>query len=285
VYWYEAVAAPPWYGVLAREAVAPRDVRDAYVAALRASSLIATAAPDDDDVTIRVRTARGREASIDVSRVAREIGHAAPADREQWFEGGLAAFLEAARAADGDVPRPSRDALIPTLKSLGWVHGIGANTIAAANFVGDLAVVYAFDAAHTLRYARLEDLAQLGLDVASAQSVAIENLRARLPHELATRGDGKSFLLVAGGTFEASLVLLADLWAGLAQQLAGELVCCPVARDVLLVSATGIPGGLESLRMARARVLEQLPPSELITTQLLVRRAGVWQPLTDLVVH
>jgi hypothetical protein len=271
--------------VLAREVIAPREVRDAYMAALQASPLVESAEPGHDDVTIRVRTARGAEASIDVSRVAREIGHAAPAHREQWFEGGLAAFLEAARAAEGDLPRPSRDALIPMLKSLGWVHGVGAQELAAANFVGDLAVVYAFDAAHTLRYARLEELAGLGLDVASAQPVAIENLRARLPRELATRGDGKSFLLVAGGTLEASLVLLSDVWAGLAQQLAGDLVCCPLARDVLLVTATGIAGGMESLRAARARVLEQLPPSELITTQLLVRRAGVWQPLADLVVH
>ncbi|MBA3542771.1 MAG: DUF1444 family protein [Deltaproteobacteria bacterium] len=190
----------------------------------------------------------------------------------------MAATLEAIRGADQQLPDPTRNQLVPMIKSIAWVQGVGATDLAAANFVGELAVVYAFDFAHTVRYSRLDDLRKLGLSVDDAQPVALQNLRARIPPELATRGDGKSFLFTAGGTFEASLILIPEPWDQLERQHPGSLVCCVLARDVLLVTATGIAGGVASLCAARDRILEQMPASEIISMRLYVRTQRTWLP-------
>jgi uncharacterized protein YtpQ (UPF0354 family) len=142
--------------------------------------------------------------------------------------------------------------------------------------MGDLAVVYAWDRARTIKYASRTDLEALGVTHAELPELAISNLRKRLPPELSTRGDGRSFVFTAGGNIEASLVLVPEIWDDLAAQLPGDIVACVVARDVCLVTATGIPDGTQSLVAARDRIVDGMVASELISTSLMVRRSGKW---------
>lgn len=182
--------------------------------------------------------------------------------------------------ADADAP-PALADLIPTIESLPRVLAAASADLVASNFTADLAVVYAWDLGDRTRPATPRELAAHGLTAETAQPVALANLRARLPAELGTQGDGRSFLFTAGGRIEASLLLVPEVWAGLATQLAGDLVACVVARDVCLVTATGVPGGIASLVAARERIVAQLAADALISTTLLVRRAGAWAQLTS----
>ena len=57
----------------------------------------------------------------------------------------------------------------------------------------------------------------------------------------------------------------------------GGIIVCALARDVLLVTARGISGGLASLVTARDHIQSGIEPSDLISTELLVRRGGRWE--------
>jgi hypothetical protein len=268
-----------WQRVLSQASLTQAELRDAYRSALEASPAIASVVEvADSPLLLDVRTRGGKPVRVDLERLYHDVMRSPPERRAKRFEDQVAATLETARAADGDLPAPTRDQLIPTIKSLAWVGGAPSG-LAAAGFVADLAVVYAWDRTSTLVYAQLADLQQLGISIDDAQPIALANLRKRLPRELSTRGDGKSFLFTAGGNIEASLILLPEIWDGLTKQLAGDIIACALARDVLLVTATGIPGGIESLTSARDRIRTSMPPADLISTTLLVRRRGIWEPL------
>jgi uncharacterized protein YtpQ (UPF0354 family) len=199
-----------------------------------------------------------------------------PASRKRQFQDHVAATLETARAVDGGLPEPTRDDLIPTIKNTAWLDDPRTAGLVATPFVGDLVVVYAWDRALSITYASPADLDRLGVTQGELPELALSNLRTRLPPELSTRGDGKSFVFTAGGNIEASLVLVPEIWDDLAAQLHGDIVACVVARDVCLVTATGIPDGMNSLVAARARIVEGMAASELISTSLLVRRGRTW---------
>lgn len=270
-----------WRQLLSQSTLTHAQLREAFRGALEASPAIASVAEvADSPLVLDVRTRGGKPVRVDLERLYHDAMRSSPDSRVKRFEEQLAATLETARAADGELPAPTRDQLIPTIKSLGWLAGLPAPGVAAAGFVADIAVVYAWDRKSTLAYVRLADLQQLGISIDDAQPIALANLRKRLPRELSTRGDGKSFLFTAGGNIEASLILLPEIWDGLAKQLAGDIVVCALARDVLLVTATGIPGGLESLTSSRDRIRASMPPADLISTALLVRRGGIWQPFS-----
>jgi uncharacterized protein YtpQ (UPF0354 family) len=137
--------------------------------------------------------------------------------------------------------------------------------------VGDLYVVYAFDQRSSMRFARWTELDRFGRSRSELRQIALTNLRARLPSKIGTHGDDKSFLLVADGNHEASLILLDEIWERLESLIPGNIIVCVLARDVCLVTATGVPGGIESLVTARDRCCAS-GPSNFISKTLLQRR-------------
>src|SRR5262249_51649306 len=157
---------------------------------------------------------------------------APPDEREGTLRRYLAASIETARATDGELPAPSRSDVVPTIKSSEWLAGLPTKELATTPLVADLVVAYAFDRAQSMRYASRRELEALGLSTSELPAVALVNLRARLPRQLGTRGDGKSFLFVAGGNYEASLLLLDEVWTQLAPNMPGDLIACVLARDV-----------------------------------------------------
>jgi uncharacterized protein YtpQ (UPF0354 family) len=82
-------------------------------------------------------------------------------------------------------------------------------------------------------------------------------------------------MLTAGGDFEASLLLLDDLWHRQESIVKGELVAAVPARDVLLFAGSNFDIGLRELRTAVEKVSEN--GSYLISKRLLVRRNNRWE--------
>jgi uncharacterized protein YtpQ (UPF0354 family) len=274
-----------WQRMLMDPTLSPTQLRDMFRNRLEASDRFTSVGDVPHSAfALDARTRGGTTVRLDLEGLFTDLVRLPREARVQRFEDQIAASLETARAADGELPPLTRDQLVPTIKNLAWLEAASGSGLAAAGFVADLVVVYAWDRQSTLAYARLEELDQLGLSMADAQPLSLQNLRARLPRELATRGDGKSFLLVAGGNFEASLILLPEIWDGLSKQLSGDLVCCVLARDVLIVTSTGTAGGIQSLLSARDRIRESMPSGDLISTTLLVRQRGIWS-VFDLAMH
>jgi hypothetical protein len=269
-----------WRLLLARPTLTPDDLRAAFRAALEESKRFALITEvHDAPYVLEVRGHAGATSRIDLERLYHNVVRTEPAGRASRVEDHLASILESADGGEGRLPAPTRDQLVPTIKSLAWYAGAAQYKLAVSRLVADLVIVYAWDRPRTLAFATQTDMEQLALSAGEARELALENLRRRLPQSLTTRGDGKSFLFAAGGNIEASLLLVPEVWDDLAAQLAGDPIACALARDVLLVTATGVEGGLDSLFAARDRIRNSMAPSELISLTLLVRGRGSWAAL------
>ena len=142
-------------------------------------------------------------------------------------------------------------------------------------FCGPLVVVYALDAGARFYYVTsMERLNELGYEAQGLLAQAVENLGKVLPEVRAYSSEGSCIQLCAGGDYEASLLLMDDVCDGLAEQVAGDLVACVPARDLIFLTGSEDPGGLADLRQ-RVKDAQVQPASEL-WQGLMVRRDGRW---------
>ena len=267
-----------WRVLLRAPTLTREALRDAYRIALLESGAVTSVEPvAGDPLRLDCKTKQGRPFTAGLDNLFADASSPRPDDRERTLQRYLAASIETARAADGELSAPSRSDVIPTIKSTAWLAGVPMKDLATAPLVADLVVVYSFDRAQSMTYASRVELEALGLSASELPNVALANLRARLPPQLATRGDGKSFLFVAGGNYEASLLLLDEVWAQLEPNMPGDLIACVLARDVCLVTSTELPGGIASLEAARDRICAG-SVSNFISKTLLRREDERWVP-------
>ena len=79
-------------------------------------------------------------------------------------------------------------------------------------------------------------------------------------------------MLVAGGNYEASLLLLDHVWNGGSLKVQGEIVIGVPARDLLLVTGSENQRGLARIREIAAEVVAESPYA--LTRELFVYRKG-----------
>jgi hypothetical protein len=154
-----------------------------------------------------------------------------------------------------------------------------------AEDVDDLGVFYAFDNPHNFVYLSPSKCEELGIGLGDLRALAVENLRRRRKQFEAHTG-ATCAMVVVDGDLEASLLVADDLWdanlAGPLEQVRaakypGELVVAAPARDLLLLTGSDTPGGVEELRAIVAETWADSDPRRLLTQALLVRRDGRWE--------
>lgn len=91
----------------------------------------------------------------------------------------------------------------------------------------ELVVVYALDDATRVRYLTARDVS--ALDRVELKALALANLKRLLP-KIEMRNDGDVAIVSAGGDYEASLLLLDDIWSGGQIQMNGDIVVAIPAR-------------------------------------------------------
>jgi uncharacterized protein YtpQ (UPF0354 family) len=252
-------------------------VRDALRAALLHSpALREVSAIQSDPLHLWAVTREGNEITINLDSLHASVRGASQQTRERAVDQFAAATLDVASNVDRKIHAGAVDQLIPLIKSLAWFEARSTNRIVRRPVVADLNVVYAFDWPTVTNYVDRKELEGLSVPLDRVHEVAVENLRSRIPRHIATRGDGKSFLLMAGGNLEASLILLDEVWDQVAAQVRGEIVACVVARDVCLVTGTKVAGGLQSLVEARDRLCAEGLPAHFISTTLICRSGLEW---------
>lgn len=172
---------------------------------------------------------------------------------------------------------PAISAVVPLIKDQRWLDESLAQGLDVHRqpFVADLFVVYAVDLPEQLAFLSDSDVTALGLTAEKLRSRAILNLQERLP-DVTRHGDGPLFMLTAGGTFEASLVLLDEIWQRQLAAVEGGLVVAIPARDVLLFSQIDAEGAIQQMRGQIADVFTS--GSYLISRTMLVREAAGWRP-------
>lgn len=145
---------------------------------------------------------------------------------------------------------------------------------ASLAFAADMIVMYAIDRPDHLEYLSNEVASATGFSAEGLHEAAVRNLPSRLGQvQLHDCGEGV-FGLSAGGTFEASLLLLDALWQQLAEHLPGEPLAAVPSRDLLFVVGSARPNANE-LIASRARI-ELAEKRYAISQSVLVRRGGRW---------
>jgi uncharacterized protein YtpQ (UPF0354 family) len=90
------------------------------------------------------------------------------------------------------------------------------------------------------------------------RALAIENLKRVLP-KIEMRRVGEVALMSAGGNYEASLLLIDDIWSSGQIQVDGDIVVAIPTRDVLMVTGSRSRSGLKLVREMAAKFKSQGP--------------------------
>lgn len=131
------------------------------------------------------------------------------------------------------------DKILPVIKDSRFLDGlkeIDSDAEASHVFMrynSDLFIFYAEDTEHTINYLTKEKLDDLGLTLEELGVKAIENLSRIL--EIEKHGEDGNYMLVAGGTYESSAILL-DIWSSENFPVEGEITIAIPSRDLLLVT-------------------------------------------------
>lgn len=173
-----------------------------------------------------------------------------------------------------------RSRVVPVIKDRQWIDDTRAQLIKdgatklpghkVEDFNEHLMIVYAEDDPLRTRY--LASAEDVGVAGAELRALAIENLKRILPKiTLESHPDAEFSQLSAGGDYDASLLLLDDIWSGGQIKVDGDIVVAIPARNVLLVTGSRSRKGLKAVR---AIVAEAMKGSYRLTDMLFVYRKG-----------
>jgi len=180
-------------------------------------------------------------------------------------------------AGDVAVAKVDRSRIVPVIKDKQWiddnVSALKARGLEAAfvfdRFNNDLVIVYAEDDPARTRY--LMSGEDLGVPRKDLKALAIANLRRVLPKvEISHEAD--ILMVSAGGDYDASLLLLDEIWSGDQIKVDGDIVVAIPARNVLLVTGAQNRGGLRTMRTLVAKLSAN--GSHALTRTLFVYREG-----------
>jgi uncharacterized protein YtpQ (UPF0354 family) len=157
-----------------------------------------------------------------------------------------------------------RTRIIPVIKDRQWLDELH-NTLKAKGvaqqhladrFNDELVIVYAQDDPNRMRYLTTQE--DFGLSREELRSLAIANLKRVLPKiEMGRVGDVA--LMSAGGNYEASLLLIDEIWSSGQIQVNGDIVVAIPTRDTLLVTGSRSRSGLKLVRELTAKFKAQGP--------------------------
>lgn len=171
--------------------------------------------------------------------------------------------------------------ITPIIKDRAWMEEIRAAYIQDGSnlkpqfvyddFNAELVVIYAEDSPKNLSYLTPKQLDETKIKKEDLRALAVRNLRSLLP-KMEIRGNDGRYMIIAGGTYEASLLLFDELWTGKKMAVDGEVVVAIPSRDMLLVTGSKNAAGLAVLRGIAEKIAEE--GSYRITTDLFVFRSG-----------
>ncbi len=149
--------------------------------------------------------------------------------------------------------------------------------LASLGVADDLAAVFVRDTPESMAYLNASEVGELGLGLDELAEVARANLLRNLS-TIHIRGEGPTYMLIAGGNYECSLALLPDLWDAMAPLIEGAPLVSMLARDLCLITGDGNPDAVARLR-AQIESMGELPYA-ISPTIYRVQRQGRWfEPL------
>jgi uncharacterized protein YtpQ (UPF0354 family) len=170
-----------------------------------------------------------------------------------------------------------RSRIVPVIKDRQWLDDVHNSLKArgvrqehlADKFNNELVIVYAEDDPKRMRYLTVEEGAGIGRE--ELRALAVANLKRLLP-KIEMQGDGDFSLISAGGDYDASLLLIDEIWSGGQIKVNGDIVVAIPVRNVLLVTGSRNRTGLKKVRVLAAKFAAEGPYR--LTDALFVYRNG-----------
>lgn len=226
-------------------------------------------------LVLRYRAADEREGSLDCESLWREIE-----DDPSGFEGLLQHRLSGLEEALRQTPTRA-EALFALIKPVEFIHYLREQGFepVAEPLLGDLWIAYVLDQPRGMTYvSREHHLPELGLSEDELRARAVANLWGAHDHVRVHGIPGAGHLLLTcGGNYEASLLLVDELWDQLAPHLKGDPVVAVPTRDVLALMGSEDDEQIAQIGRAADQIYEQ--GSYPVWPNLLVRREGRWAEL------
>jgi uncharacterized protein YtpQ (UPF0354 family) len=171
-----------------------------------------------------------------------------------------------------------RTRIIPLIKDRPWLDEVNSKVraqaakdaplLASEDFNKELVIVYALDDSKRMRFLQADELA--GIERDELRTLALENLLRIMPKiQMAT--NGRFGMMIAGGDYEASLLLYDSIWTDGTVKVKGDIVVAIPTRGMLLVTGSQDRNGLQAMREIVAKNADG--PYRL-TTALFVYRKG-----------
>jgi uncharacterized protein YtpQ (UPF0354 family) len=162
--------------------------------------------------------------------------------------------------------------ILPNIRDSQYLSQLGPKSV-TEHLVADLWILYVVDWPDKLVGLTTENVESLAIGQNNLRQIAIENLK-RTVSPIQCRKMGSWSRLVAGGTYEASILLLDDFWEQQVNTVRGDLVAAAPSRDVLLFTDSSSREGLAAVRQHVAHITTK--GHYVVSSTLLRRRDGRW---------
>lgn len=228
---------------------------------------------------LKVTTADGLESTSFLDN-AYDTYRLDPKSKQEVIKKFVAAGLETIAALGKSEP-VDRKLIVPVIKDRPWLeemrHALAAR--GATKFPehvyedlnSDLIILYAEDSPKNIRYVGPKDLEDAHIERNGLRTLACENLKRLLP-KIERHGTNGLFMMVAGGDYEASLLLLDSIWVDLKKEVRGDVVVAIPSRDLLLVTGSEDSQGVEKVKTMVEKSFSQ--GAYRLTKKLFVYREG-----------
>ena len=148
----------------------------------------------------------------------------------------------------------------------------GGNAPVLTDLGNGLLAAYVIDIGDHLQYIQQRHLEDSGINESELHNHAVHNLEVLAKDKLRVEAHGKLFAAFLDGNFEASLILVDDLWEeSLVPTMSAGFVAAIPARDVLAFCDLASSEGITQLREAAARANKA---GDHLLTPVLYRRQG-----------
>jgi uncharacterized protein YtpQ (UPF0354 family) len=160
-----------------------------------------------------------------------------------------------------------RTRIVPLIKDRPWLQEIkqslaGRGGKMADNvfddYNEDLVIVYAEDTPKNIRYLTPGDLKGLQIERSELRNLACVNLKKLLPPLRLDEGDGY-YQVSAGGDYDASLLLLDDVWDQVKKSIHGDVVIAVPSRNGLLAAGSDDKNGIANIKRIAQKVYASDP--------------------------
>ena len=145
-----------------------------------------------------------------------------------------------------------KNKIVPVIKDAAYITDVAKTVDKSPELVYDkyndkLVIIYAEDNENGIAYFSTERFMESGINRDSLLPIGLKNLDSILP-KIEILGDNGYYMLVAGGNYETSLILLDGIWTKENLKVKGDIVIAIPTRDLLLVTGSKDTEKLKKMR-------------------------------------